>query len=827
MNSFVSSLRLFALFLTAGVVLGQPFATAQERPQRPTEVPGQTPAGTSPPPPRPTPPKPGALKPYKDVVTAEAKTEKGVFTVHRIEDKLLFEIPESALNREMLWQTEIAQLPAGFGYPGTAVGNRVVRWTRRNNKVYLRNVDFTLRSTEKGAIQKAIESASLEPIIAAFDVETEGEGKAAVIDVTRLFTSDPQEFSARQALGATGVDPSRSYVEKVKAFPTNIETRSTITYVLGPPAPGGTGRPARRPGNLSSATALIHYSLVMLPDKPMMGRYFDNRIGYFAVGYQDYGTKENRVVEKQYITRYRLEKKDPNAALSEPVKPIVYYISREVPERWRSWMKKGVEQWQPAFEAAGFKNAIICKEAPSEKEDPDWDPEDARYSVIRWAPMPIANAMGPHVHDPRSGEIVSAHIIMWHDVLRLAEMWYFVQCACLDPRAAKLPLPEALAGELLQYVVAHEVGHTLGLRHNHKASSAFTIAQLRSKEFTEKWGNEASIMDYGRFNYVAQPGDGARLIPKIGPYDFFAIEWGYRPILSARTPDEEKPELDRLAARQVSDPTLRFGGEDTNGVIADPTVQTEDLGDDPIEATTLGLKNINRIAQMLVPATTKVGEDYSLLQEVYGELIQQRQTELFHVLKLVGGVVETRYHGGRGGEPFQAVPRAKQAQAVKFLVTNALTTPQSLLLPAILNRIEPSGVADRVLGMQRSVLNGLFNEGRIRRLMDQQALLPGRSYTVSDLVADVQGGVWSELAQANPRIDLYRRNLQRAYVQLMKPVLSGETPTQTELRPIGTGALRELAAQLDRAIPKTTDRETLLHLRDCRAAIERILNPKQ
>jgi hypothetical protein len=572
---------------------------------------------------------------------------------------------------------------------------------------------------------------------------------------------------------------------------------------------------------------LIHYSLVMLPDKPMMGRYFDNRIGYFAVGYQDYGTKENRVVEKQYITRYRLEKKDPNAALSEPVKPIVYYISREVPERWRSWMKKGVEQWQPAFEAAGFKNAIICKEAPSEKEDPDWDPEDARYSVIRWAPMPIANAMGPHVHDPRSGEIVSAHIIMWHDVLRLAEMWYFVQCACLDPRAAKLPLPEALAGELLQYVVAHEVGHTLGLRHNHKASSAFTIAQLRSKEFTEKWGNEASIMDYGRFNYVAQPGDGARLIPKIGPYDFFAIEWGYRPILSARTPDEEKPELDRLAARQVSDPTLRFGGEDTNGVIADPTVQTEDLGDDPIEATTLGLKNINRIAQMLVPATTKVGEDYSLLQEVYGELIQQRQTELFHVLKLVGGVVETRYHGGRGGEPFQAVPRAKQAQAVKFLVTNALTTPQSLLLPAILNRIEPSGVADRVLGMQRSVLNGLFNEGRIRRLMDQQALLPGRSYTVSDLVADVQGGVWSELAQANPRIDLYRRNLQRAYVQLMKPVLSGETPTQTELRPIGTGALRELAAQLDRAIPKTTDRETLLHLRDCRAAIERILNPKQ
>jgi Met-zincin/Domain of unknown function (DUF5117)/Domain of unknown function (DUF5118) len=769
--------------------------------------------------------RPVRPKPYKEVITGEAKSEPGVFTVHRLNEKIYYEIPPTALGREMLWSTEIAQLPAGHGYGGTSAGSRVVRWVRRENRVFLRDVSYAMRGDGAGAVQKAVAASSLEPIVMAFDIEAEGENKAPVIDVTRLLTTDVAEFSVKQTLGAGSVDAARSYIEQVKSFPSNIEARSLLTFQ---PTPSGGSTPPiggrRGGGSRSSVSALVHYSMVLLPEKPMAPRYFDARVGYFTVGFDDYAARENRVMERRYVARYRLEKKDPSAALSEPVKPIVYYISREVPEKWRPYVKQGVEDWREAFEAAGFKNAIECRQAPTEAEDPRWDPEDVRYSVIRWAANKVANAMGPHVSDPRTGEILSAHIIVWHDVLKLNEMWYFVQAGPLDPRARKLPLPEPLMGDLLRYVVAHEVGHTLGLRHNHKGSSSYTVAQLRSKAFTEKNGDEASIMDYGRMNYVAQPGDNARLIPKLGPYDSFAIEWGYTPIPGAHSPEGEKPALDRMAARQVHNPMLRFGGEDS-AAASDPTVQTEDLSSDPIQATTYGLANIARVARMLIPATTKLGEDYSLLNEAYDALLNQRRMELTHVAKLVGGVVETRYNAGRGADVFRPVPREKQAQAVRYLVANALTVPKELIRPGILNRVEPSGVTDRILGAQRAVISSLLSETRVKRMIDHQALATGAVYTVEELVTDLQKGVWNELTSPRPVVDLYRRNLQRAYLQIWKGRLVGEGASQTDLRPIGRGALRDLGKEIDRTLPRTKDRLTSLHLQECRKEIDRILNP--
>jgi hypothetical protein len=816
---------LLAFSLAAMQVAAQtPVPPKPADPQAPTTKPADAkPADT-----KPTPPKPGELKPYKDVITAEAKSDPGMFTVHRIGEKIYFEIPPAMLNREMLWSTEIAQLPAGFGYPGTAAGDRVVRWTRRNNKIYLRNVSYDLRADGNGAIHRGVVAASLEPIILAFDVETEGKEKAPVIDVTRLYLSDIPEFSPKGAIGGAGVDPGRSYIENIKAFPTNIETRSLMTYSLGVPRNG-----------VNSVTALIHYSMVALPEKPMAARLFDSRVGYFTERFEDFGRDENRVVPREYIARYRLEKKDPTAKLSDPVKPIVYYISREVPEQWHSYIKKAVEDWQVAFETAGFRNAILCKEAPTVEEDPNWDPEDARYSVIRWAPMAIENAMGPHIHDPRSGEIISAHVIIWHDVLKLSQAWYFVQCAPLDPRAQHLPLPESLMGDLVRYVVSHEVGHTLGLRHNHKASSSYTCAQLRDAHFTEQYGDEASIMDYGRFNYVAQPGDNARLIPKIGPYDLFAIEWGYTPLSGAKSPDAEKSDLDLIAARQVTNPMLRFGGESLESQV-DPTDQTEDLGSDPIEATTYGLKNLSRVAQLLIPATTKYGEDYEMLGDMYNTMLGQRTTELSHVLKLIGGVVQTDYHAGRGDVVFVPTPKAQQAKALRFLLANAFVMPKEMIPPGILNRIQPYGVTDQVLNTQRALLTSILGDARIKRMFDNQALSPQTAYTPAQLVTDLQSGLWSELAQPNPTVDLYRRNLQRAYLQLVKPKLSGDAPAPqqfggftfqptappSEMRPILTNALTELAKSLDRAIPKTTDPATLMHLKDCRTQVDRILHPK-
>ncbi len=817
--------------LTASALLGlaliSTLATAQDKPAprkpRPTDTPPAGSMGTGPADPTKA-AKPGDLKPFKDIITAEAKSDPGVFTVHRVGDKIYFEIPAAMLGKEMLTTTEIAQLPANLGYGGTFAGSRVIRWVRRENKIYMRNVDYSVRAEGEGkAIRRAVESATLEPIIEAFDVLTEGKDKAAVIDVTRLYTSNPQEFSVSNALNAGGVDPSRSYIDNIKSFPTNIETRSLLTFSGG--GGGGFrivgGRLVTGPSG--PITALIHYSMVLLPEKPMPARLYDTRVGYFTEGFDAYGRPENRVVAREYITRYRLEKKDPKAELSEPVKPIIYYISREVPEEWHSYIKQAVEDWQPAFEAAGFKNAIICKEAPTVAEDSNWDPEDARYSVIRWAPQSVENAMGPHTSDPRTGEILSAHIIVWHDVLKLAETWYFVQCAAQDPNAQKLPMSTETIGPLLRVVIAHEVGHTLGLRHNHKASSSFTAAQLRDKAFTEKWGDEASIMDYGRFNYVAQPGDGARLLPKLGPYDLFAIEWGYKPFAGYNTPDSEKQQLDTIAARQIEDKTLRFGGEDVNS-FSDPTVQTEDLGSDPIEATAYGLKNISRIAGLLIPSTTKYGENYDRLDEMYQALINQRLTELNHVLKLIGGVVQTDYHAGRGDAVYQPVPAAKQAQAVQFVIANGLTVPRELLAPAILDRITPTGGIALVEQQQNFFLSGLLSTARMSRMMDNQAAHPGRAYTVVQLMQDVQSGVWSELKKPVPTVDLYRRSLQRQYIQLLKTRVAANEGS--ELHGISMGMLRDLLHTIDAAMPKVADSETAMHLRDCRMTIDRIVNPK-
>ena len=764
----------------------------------------------------------GGPKPYDEVVTKEAKTDKGVFLVHRIDDKVLFEIPKAEMGKEMLLATEVAATPAGSGgYGGTAAGHDVVRWVRRGDSVFLRTVDYSARALGTGAIARAVEAASVEPIAAVFPVAAEGKDDSVVIDVTRFFTSDPAEFSVRARLGGGAPDPSRSYVERVKAFPTNVELTSTLTFVGGgAPSPFG-GRPA----SSGARTALVHYSLVNLPEKPMMPREADARVGYFTEDFELYGDPQNRVVDKSYIARYRLEKKDPNAALSEPVKPIVYYISREVPEWLHPYFKKAVEDWSVAFEQAGFKNAIVCKEAPTVKEDPDWDPEDARYSVIRWAPTPTENAQGPHISDPRTGEILSAHIIVWHNVMKLNQTWYFTQVADLDPRAARLPLPQDLLGRLMQYVVSHEVGHTLGLRHNHKASSSYTVAQLRDKAFTDEYGDEASIMDYGRFNYVAQPGDGANLIPIIAPYDKFAIEWGYKPVPNAKSPDDEKRALDLIAARQVAEPMLRFGGEDLVAQ-SDPTVQTEDLGSDPIEATRYGLMNIDRIAKMLVPATTKYGEDYDLLRDTYADLVSQRTRELVHVTKLVGGVVETRNFAGRGGASFTPVPAAKQAAAVDFLVKNAFATPTSLLTPDLLYRIQPSGAQANVLTGQRIVLLNLLSPDKISRLQDASALGAG-GYTVDRLVNDVQNGIWSELMKPAPQIDPYRRNLQRAYLEAMQAKLQAEdaSPAPSDLRASVRGNLMELRATLGRALLKTSDTTTKRHLMDARTTVDRILTP--
>ncbi|MCU0240510.1 MAG: DUF5117 domain-containing protein, partial [Pyrinomonadaceae bacterium] len=448
-------------------------------------------------------------QPFDKVITKDAKSKKGIFTVHQVKDKFYYEIPKTQIGKEFLWVSQIAKTTVGVGYGGQSLGNRVVRWEIYENKVFLRNINYSVVADPKTPISEAVQASNNDSILMAFPVAAWGaNNESAVIDVSRLFTTDVQEFSARQRLNATALDPTRSYIERVSPYPENIEVETTHTYTRIAPPAGLPAPIAPTTGmNPGSATVVLHYSMVKLPENPMMPRLFDERVGYFSRSLIDYGREDQKAVTRTFITRWRLEKKDPNAALSEPVKPIVYWIDSATPTKWVPYMKRGVEKWQKAFEAAGFKNAIIAKMAPTKKQDPDFSPEDARYSVIRWLPSTIENASGPHIHDPRTGEILESDIQFYHNVMNLSKAWYFLQVGHLDKRAQKIPFPDDLMGTLIEYVAAHEVGHTLGFQHNMKASSLYPADKVRDREWVKKMGHTPTLMDYSRFNYVAQPED--------------------------------------------------------------------------------------------------------------------------------------------------------------------------------------------------------------------------------------------------------------------------------------------------------------------------------
>ncbi len=774
------------------------------------------------------------IKPYDEVITEEAKSDEGVFTVHQVKDQFYYEIPTSELGREFLWVGRIARTTGGQGYGGQKIDTRVVRWERRGDRVMLRNVSHSVVADESLPIAEAVDANNNDTILMAFDIAALGEDDAPVIDITSLFATEVPEFSARSRLQARGFDRRRSYVERITAFPENIEVRATHTYTRPPdtnaqqrrgPQPGGRGRNrGMAPG---SATLEMAYSMVKLPEDPMMPRLHDDRVGYFSLTQTDYGMDEHRAVKRRYITKWRLEKQDPSAELSDSIKPIVYYVDPATPEEWVSYVKQGVEDWQPAFEAAGFSNAILGKEAPKNEEDPEWSPEDARYSVIRWLPSETENASGPHVHDPRTGEILESDIQFYHNVQNLLRDWYFVQVAPLDPRAQTLPLPDDLMGELLRFVVAHEVGHTLGFQHNMKGSSTYPFENLRDPEWLAEMSHTPSIMDYSRFNYVAQPEDNIPvedLIPGIGPYDKWATRWGYMPIPGASTPDEERETLDKWALEQDDTPWFRFSTSGSSR--SDPGELTEAVGDsNAVEATRLGLKNLERVTDILISATSEPGRNWDDLNELYGRVLGQWTREMNHVGALVGGFNSQQRHDGQDGVRFTVVPRDKQAAAVRFLNENAFETPKFMVQPEILRRIEPSGVLARVRNSQRSVLNFLLNPARFTRLVEQEAI-DSDAYSPTEFLSDLRKGIWRELYDEDVSADAFRRNLQRLYLELVGTRLNGAQAAANDMRAFLRGQLTTLDGEVSGSMSRASDQATRFHLQDVRDQIARILDPK-
>lgn len=783
-------------------------------------------------------------KPYEEVITDKAVTREGMFKTHILDGKLFFEIPAEEFGQEMLLIGRRIQDTRAGGFFGGP--SKIVVWERDGNSVNFRQRMYAAIADGESAIAAAVENLRQGPIIGRFSIAAFGPDSAAVVDVTSLYTSSNTEMWSIQS-----VQGNRSYIESVVPFEDNVEVEATQTGQSRPTAAGGRGGPPAPPGpggganaQASAQTALIHWSMRRLPDDPMMARLRDPRVGFNSNQFIDFSRNVHEAETRRIIRRFRLEKRNARAEVSDPVEPIIYWIDPATPEWLQPWIVKGVNEWQGAFEGAGFSNAIFGRVAPTAEEDPEFSLYDARHSVIYWRPTTVQNATGGQVVDPRSGEILKGEVNMYHNIMKLLRDWYFIQVGPLDVRAQTLPLPDDLMGRLVEYVVTHEIGHSIGMPHNMKASSQFPADSLRSESFLRRMGGHVStLMDYSRMNYIVQPEDNIPvelLIPRVGIYDKFAVSWGYKPIPGANTPDEEWETLNAWSSVQDTQPWLRWTTSDSPN---DPGALTEAVGDeDAVYSSGLALKNLERVMDMLIEVSENPGEDYSTLTELYGQAMGQWSRYMGHVAAVVGGA-NTQERLGTGAR-FDPVSRERQEDAVEFLNENAFATPQMFIDGDILRRIEAEGVVFRLRQAQGRVIQTLLNKGRMDRLGEYEALAGSTSgvYTPADLMEDLREGIWSEVSDQSVSIDVYRRNLQRAYLeavdqQLNPPARAAGGPGgrggfgqpqrprwESDQRPVLRGELRELDGMIEQAITRAGDAMTRLHLADIRMEIERLLD---
>lgn len=752
------------------------------------------------------------LKPYAQVITPKAKSSFGFLTVHKVDNNYFFEIPDSMLNRDILIVNRISKAPTSrqksrVGYPGDILGSKVIRFENKDNKrILVREYSYRERSENKDGMFQSVRNSNTQPIVANFGIETikkDSLTRNYVINVSVFLQKENPLFSfdadSKEYIGLLNMVGEGTYIDTLKAFPKNIEISTTVTYQSkkGMNNVGflETGSP-RIP-----LTYELNSSMVLLPEVPMKARLFDPRVGYFTVGYTDFDSNPQGIEYKKLITRWRLEPKDEAAYLRgelvEPKKPIIIYIDPATPKKWVPYLIQGVNDWQVAFEKAGFKNAIYALEAPT--DDPSWSLEDARHSAIVYKPSDIPNASGPHINDPRTGEILETHINWYHNVMSLLRDWYMIQAGTIDEAARKMQLDDELMGQLIRFVSSHEVGHTLGLRHNFGSSHTVPVEKLRDKAWVEANGHTPSIMDYARFNYVAQPEDGitrAGIFPRIGIYDKWSIEWGYRWLPQFQTPEDEVAFSNQSIIEKLkTDVRYTFGTEsDPN----DPRNQSEDLGDDSMLASLYGIKNLKRIVPQILTWSYEPNKSYAGAGEIYSGVVSQFNRYLGHVTKNVAGIYSNSITVEQTDEiAREFVPANIQKRAIAFLNEQLFTTPEWLIDRQLMEKakILPVNV---ICSLQSGVLARLINKNTLDKMSENEILNGKKAYTSAQMFNDLKKVIWSNLGQS----DIYKRNMQKAYVENLINMLdkkgnadknaSGKRPAYSEAPAIAHGQLTEL-----------------------------------
>jgi hypothetical protein len=799
---------------------------------------------------------PGAPKAYKEIITAKAKSSLGMINIHQIGLKYYFEIPDTLLGREMLVVNRISKAafstrPQMLGYAGDEIAENVVSFEKGpNDRILLRQNSYNERSADSTAngLYKSVRNSNIQPIVASFPVKAYGGDssrvKTSVIDVTEYLNTENEIFffssGVKTALGVGAIQNDKSYISSMSAYPKNAEIRTVRTYSKGPVG----GQPST---STLPVTYELNSSMVLLPKVPMKARYADARVGFFAQGYIDFDGDPQGVKQQAMIVRWRMEPKDADVEkykrgeLVEPKKPIIYYIDPATPKKWVPYLIAGVNDWAKAFEQAGFKNAILALPAP--ENDPSWSIDDATHNVIVYKPSAVANASGPNVHDPRSGEIIESHINWYHNIMQLVKTWYMIQAGAIDPEARKPKFDDKLMGELIRFVSSHEVGHTLGLLHNFGSSSTVPVAKLRDKAFVEKYGHTPSIMDYARFNYVAQPEDHISqkgIFPRIGDYDKWAIQWGYKWLPEFGSPDAEIPYMNKLIIDSLSKNKRLFFGSEFESM--DPRSQSEDLGDDAVLASTYGIKNLLRIIPQLKEWTKEPNEGYENLKFMYDQVYRQYNLYVAHVLKTVGG----EYHNAKSveqpGSVYEPVAYKKQKAAMQFLNDYVFNLPASMLVSRDqeLTKFSPSIYLEVA---QSNVLSRLQGSGILTELIKNEELHKKDAYTCTEFLNDLKKNIWTELYTNKP-ININRRSLQRTYIantvssfkaigEIVGKNLGNGTmyyinpdPTRSDVTGLIRSQLVALRADIRKAVPFQQG-ISKAHLQDMILRINEILDTKK